>query len=257
VRLIAVIPARMGAQRLPGKPLADIGGRPMVVRVAEAAAKARGVDKVVVATDDVRIASAVEEAGFLARLTSQECRNGTERVAEVARGLDADVFLNVQGDEPLLDPEAVSSLANLMTEGVAYGTLARPLQAGEAERPAVVKVVLDGRGRALYFSRAPVPFPRVPGEVQGLAHVGLYGFSRDFLQTFARLPETPLERAEGLEQLRALFHGHALHVRVGHWSSLAVDTPEDLEQVRALWSARQAAGLTGEQAPLGHERRTA
>ena len=251
MRLIAVIPARMNAQRLPGKPLADIGGRPMVVRVAEAVARARGVDRVVVATDHNRIASAVEDAGFAAVLTSDACRNGTERVAEAARSLDGEVFLDVQADEPLVDPAAISSLAMLMREGVGYGTLARPLREGEAERDSVVKVVLDGHGRALYFSRSLIPYPRTAGLVRPLAHLGLYGFSRDFLQTLAALPETELERAEGLEQLRALFHGHPLHVRIGDWSSPAVDTPEDLERVRALWAARQVGSDKG---PSGDRR---
>jgi 3-deoxy-manno-octulosonate cytidylyltransferase (CMP-KDO synthetase) len=254
VRLIVVIPARMAAQRLPGKPLADIGGRPMVVRVAEACGKARGIDRVVVATDHLRIAAAVEDAGFTARLTSENCKNGTERVAEAARSLEADAFINVQGDEPLVDPAAISSLAMLLREGVSYGTLARPLLESEADKPSVVKVVLDGHGRALYFSRSLVPFPRTQGLLRPLAHLGLYGFSRDFLQTFAALPETALEQAEGLEQLRALFHGHPLHVRVGDWVSPAVDTPEDLEHVRALWEARQDGSHKG---PPGHERRTA
>ena len=255
MRLIAIIPARMNAQRLPGKPLADIGGRPMIVRVAEAASRARGVDKVIVATDHHRIAAAVGDAGFAAVLTSDSCRNGTERVAEAARSLDGDAFLNVQGDEPLIDPAAISSLAMLLREGASYGTLARPLQPGEEQQESVVKVVLDAQGRALYFSRSLIPFPRSPESgrlVAPLAHLGLYGFSRDFLQTFAALPETGLEQAEGLEQLRALFHGYPLHVRVGDWTSVAVDTPADLEQVRALWLARHAAG----EAP-GPDRRTA
>lgn len=246
VRLSAIIPARIGAQRLLGKPLADICGKPMVVRVAEAAALAAGIDEVVVATDDEGIAKAVEKAGFRAEMTSRDCQNGTERVAQAARALDADAFLNVQGDEPLVEPSAISALAALMREGVEYGTLARPLLPGEEEKPSVVKVVLDLQSRGLYFSRSLIPFPRTPNKVRPLAHLGLYGFSRDFLQTFARLSPTALEEAEGLEQLRALAHGFPLHVRVGDWSSIAVDTPEDLEQVRALFAARN-----------DHDRRTA
>ena len=239
----------MDAQRLPGKPLADIGGRPMVVRVAEAASRARGVDKVVVATDHERIAAAVTDYGFEARITSESCRNGTERVAEAARSLDGEAFLNVQGDEPLVDPGAISSLAMLLREGVAYGTLARPMLPDEADLPSVVKVVLDAKGHALYFSRSLLPYPRAPGLVRPLAHLGLYGFSRDFLQTFAHLPETPLELAEGLEQLRALYYGHPLHVRVGDWTSTAVDTPEDLQRVRELWRARHQPPTTPSPGP--------
>jgi 3-deoxy-manno-octulosonate cytidylyltransferase (CMP-KDO synthetase) len=247
VRLIAIIPARIGAQRLPGKPLADICGRPMVVRVAEAARRAAGVDEVVVATDDERVAEAARGAGVRAELTSRDCQNGTERVAEAARAEKnpADAYLNIQGDEPLVEPGAIAALAALMREGVEYGTLARPLRDGEQDRPSVVKVVLDLQSRALYFSRSMIPFPRNAGRVRPLAHLGLYGFSRGFLQTFSRLSPTALEEAEGLEQLRALAHGHPLHVRVGDWTSQAVDTPEDLEQVRALFAAR-----------LDHERRT-
>ncbi len=214
----------------------------MVVRVAQAAARAAGIDGVVVATDDEKIAAAARSAGFRAEMTSRDCQNGTERVAEAARNLSADAFINVQGDEPLVEPSAIAALAELMRTGVAYGTLARPLHEGEASKPGVVKVVLDLQSRALYFSRSLIPFPRTPGKLAPLAHLGLYGFSRDFLQTFARLTPTALEEAEGLEQLRALAHGHALHVRVGDWNSVAVDTPEDLEQVRALFAARQAAG---------------
>jgi 3-deoxy-manno-octulosonate cytidylyltransferase (CMP-KDO synthetase) len=161
-------------------------------------------------------------------------------VAEAARSLPGDAFLNVQGDEPLVEPEALAALAALMREGVPYGTLARPLVPGEEHQDSVVKVVLDARGRALYFSRSLLPFPRTPGLVTPLAHLGLYGFSRGFLEVFSRLPETALEQAEGLEQLRALFHGHPLHVQVGPYTSVAVDTPEDLERVRKLFREREA-----------------
>jgi 3-deoxy-manno-octulosonate cytidylyltransferase (CMP-KDO synthetase) len=237
VRLAAIIPARYGAQRLPGKPLADLLGKPMVVRVAERAARASGVDEVAVATDDERIAAAVRSAGFRALMTRPECRNGTERIAEAARQLAADGYLNVQGDEPLVDPRAISAVAGLLREGAAYATVARPLQPGEETKDSVVKVVLSHDGRALYFSRSQIPFPRVQGLVKPLAHLGLYGYTSSFLQTFAALPETELERAESLEQLRALFHGFPIRVRVGDWQSVAVDTPEDLETVRRMIAA--------------------
>jgi 3-deoxy-manno-octulosonate cytidylyltransferase (CMP-KDO synthetase) len=168
-------------------------------------------------------------------MTDPACRNGTERVAQAARDLPADGYLNVQGDEPLVDADAIGKLAQLVRGGAGMATLARPLDAGEESLPQVVKVVLDGRGRALYFSRSLIPFPRAAGEVAPLAHLGLYGFSAAVLQKFARLPETALERAEGLEQLRALFHGISIEVGVGPWRSQAVDTPEDLERVRALF----------------------
>ena len=240
MRLAALIPARYGAQRLPGKPLADIGGVPMVVRVARLAKAAKGIDEVAVATDDDRIAAAVRADGFRAVMTSPACKNGTERIAQAARELPADGYLNVQGDEPLLDPKAIEALAALVREGHAMSTLARPLLPGEdVTAPALCKVVLGEEGQALYFSRAAIPFARTAGQVQPLIHIGLYGFSKQYLQQFANLPETALERAEGLEQLRALAHGHRIQVGLGFWNSIAVDTPEDLERVRAAVAANE------------------
>jgi 3-deoxy-manno-octulosonate cytidylyltransferase (CMP-KDO synthetase) len=239
VRLVALIPARYAAQRLPGKPLADIGGVPMVVRVAQRASQAQGIDQVAVATDDPRIAAAVEGAGFRAIMTDPHCRNGTERIAQAARDLKADGYLNVQGDEPLIDPRAIAQVAGLVRQGARMATLARPLQPGEESLAQVVKVVLDSGRRALYFSRSMIPYPRGAGELAPLAHVGLYGFAAETLQQFARLPETALERAEGLEQLRALFHGIPIDVGVGDFPSAAVDTAEDLERVRQLIAGDQ------------------
>jgi len=211
----------------------------MVVRVAQRASHARGVDEVAVATDDARIAQAVTAAGFRALMTDPACRNGTERIAQAARDLPADGYLNVQGDEPLIDPRAIEQVAALIRSGAEMATLARPLRPGEEQLPQVVKVVLDGQGRALYFSRSLIPHPRAPGEVAPLAHLGLYGFSADALQRFARLPETPLERAEGLEQLRALYHGIPIAVGVGDFQSVAVDTAEDLERVRRMFDEQR------------------
>jgi 3-deoxy-manno-octulosonate cytidylyltransferase (CMP-KDO synthetase) len=207
----------------------------MVVRVAQRASRAEGVDEVAVATDDERIARAVTQAGFRALMTDPGCRNGTERIAQAARDLPADGYLNVQGDEPLVAPGAITELARLVRNGAEMATLARPLEPGEENLSSLVKVVLDGRGRALYFSRSLIPYPRGPGEVPPLAHIGLYGFSAAALQKFARLPETNLERAEGLEQLRALWHGMPIDVGVVRFKSIAVDTPEDLEKVRKQW----------------------
>ncbi len=211
----------------------------MVVRVLERAAAAQGIDAVAAATDDERIAAAVAKAGFRALMTDPPCRNGTERIAQAARDLPADGYLDVQGDEPLVDPRALEELARLLRGGAEMATLARPLEEGEEQLAQIVKVVLDGRGRALYFSRSLIPYPRAEGEVAPLAHLGLYGFSAAALQRFARLPETALERAEGLEQLRALWHGIPIEVGVGRWRSAAVDTPEDLERVRALFAQEQ------------------
>lgn len=210
----------------------------MVVRVAQRAGRAQGIDEVAVATDDERIFRAVTQAGFRAVMTDPACRNGTERVAQAARDLPAGGYLNVQGDEPLVDPRAIAHLARLVRGGAEMATLARPLAPGEEDLPQVVKVVLDARSRALYFSRSLIPYPRTPGEVRPLAHLGLYGFSAETLQRLARLPETSLERAEGLEQLRALWNGIPIEVGVGEYGSVAVDTPDDLERVRRLYQSQ-------------------
>jgi len=207
----------------------------MVVRVCERAARASGLAAVAVATDDERIASAVRAAGFQALMTDPSCKNGTERAAQAARDLPADGYLNVQGDEPLVEPKAIEAVARLLEAGAQMATVARPLRPEEASLPQVVKVVRDAAGRALYFSRSLIPYPRTEGLVQPLAHLGLYGFSARTLQDFARTPETELERAEGLEQLRALYHGIPIQVAVGDFDSVAVDTPEDLTRVRELF----------------------
>lgn len=211
----------------------------MVVRVAQRASQAAGIDQVVVATDDARIAEAVTKAGFRAVMTDPGCRNGTERIAQAARDLHADGYLNVQGDEPLVEPRSIAEVARLLREGAEMATAARPLEPFEENLPQVVKVVLDAEGRALYFSRSLIPFPRARDEVKPLAHLGLYGFRAATLQRITGLPETALERAEGLEQLRALFHGVRIRVAVGDFRSVAVDTPEDLERVRRLFEQTQ------------------
>lgn len=241
VRTAAIIPARLGASRLPGKPLADIEGQPMIARVVERVLAARGLAEVVVATDSADVAAAAERAGARVVMTSADCPTGTDRVAQAARTLDADLILNIQGDEPLLPPECVEALHRTLLDSVGRGvelaTLARPLDEGEFERPSVVKVVLDETGCALYFSRASIPHPREAGLVQPLAHVGLYGYTRAALDRWASLSPTRLERAEGLEQLRPMGYGLRLAVGVGPWKTVAVDTPEDLERVRALTRA--------------------
>lgn len=232
---VVVIPAREQSERLPGKPLADIAGRPMIVHVLERASRARGVERVVVATDSERIAQVVVDAGGQAVLTSPDCPSGTDRCAVAARELGTpEVVVNVQGDEPLLDPGAIEGLLGAFDDpAVEMATLARPLAKEERDNPNVVKVVRDLRGDALYFSRAPIPHPRGEG-AQALAHVGIYGFRGAFLQRFASLPPTPLEQTEKLEQLRALEHGHRIRVLVTEYRSIGVDTPEDLQRVRRL-----------------------
>jgi 3-deoxy-manno-octulosonate cytidylyltransferase (CMP-KDO synthetase) len=234
-----VIPARHASTRLPGKALAEIAGEPMIAHVWRRARLARGVDRVLVATDDERIVSAVEKAGGVAVMTRADHPSGTDRIAEVCRTLQDEIVVNVQGDLPLLDPTYVeAAIAPLVAAGdgvpVDMATLATPLRPGEAERPQVVKVVRDRRGDALYFSRAPIPWPGATG----LRHIGLYAYRRTFLLELASLAPTPLEQSERLEQLRALENGYRIRVEVVAASDamIEVDTPEDLERARAAAS---------------------
>jgi 3-deoxy-manno-octulosonate cytidylyltransferase (CMP-KDO synthetase) len=238
-RIAVIIPARFGSQRLPGKPLADLAGRPLIAHVVDRARRARGVDVVAVATDDERIARAVEAAGGRAIVTG-EAQTGTDRVAQAARTLRpaADVVVNLQGDEPLMDPAAIETLVAAMAPGVEMGTLARPLAEGEMGRLQVVKVVTDLRGDALYFSRAPIPCRRAGGDSPlARAHVGIYAFTAAFLQEFAALPPGRLEQEESLEQLRALEHGHRIRVAETAYAGFGIDTPEDLERAREILAA--------------------
>jgi len=247
--VVVIIPARYASSRLPAKALADIGGTPMVVRVLERARAARGVDRVLVATDDVRIREAVERAGGEARMTASHHLSGTDRIAEVARDLDAEVVVNVQGDLPFLDPAyveaAVGALGRASGNGepAVLGTIATPLGEGEMRRPQVVKVVCDRDGRALYFSRSPIP----SDGARGLRHIGLYAYRRDFLLDLARMEPTPLELAERLEQLRVLENGHRIQVaqvEAGE-SMIEVDTREDLERVRRWVTERSGPRVGG------------
>ncbi len=229
-----VIPARMGAERLPGKPLLAETGKPLVVHTLEAARRSRRARRVLVATDDARIADAVRSAGGEAVMTSPSCRSGTDRVAEAALAHPGeDLVLNVQGDEPEIDPGHLDSLIEAMERdpSIPMGTLAAPLASeAEALEPSVVKVVVNGAGDALYFSRAAIPFRRDPaGPARPMRHVGVYAFRRGFLEEFAALPETPLERTEGLEQLRALEHGRRIRVVPVDRAPPGIDTREDYE----------------------------
>jgi 3-deoxy-manno-octulosonate cytidylyltransferase (CMP-KDO synthetase) len=243
-QVVAVIPARYDATRLPGKPLADIAGRPMIEHVYRRTASARGVDAVVVATDDQRIAAAVERFGGIAAMTDPAHRTGTDRIAEVAALLPCEIVLNVQGDEPLIEPESVEGvIAPLMADPMLeMSTVCVAIKnRSDYDDPNVVKVVRDQRGQALYFSRSPIPYLRLgPPASVGSAlsrtykHIGLYGYRRNFLLKLATLPQTPLERAESLEQLRALEHGYRIHTVETQHDSIGVDTPEDLERVRQL-----------------------
>ena len=233
LQTVAIIPSRYHSTRLPAKALADIAGKPMVEHVYRRAAAARGIDAVVVATDDERIVAAVETFGGIVRMTSAAHRTGQDRVAEVARELAASIIVNVQGDEPLLEPAMIEEAVAALTADpdAQMSTLRRRItDAAEYRNPNVVKVVVDAAQRALYFSRAPLPFAREPAAA--FSHVGLYAYRRDFLLELTSLAQTPLETAESLEQLRALEHGYRIRAVETHYDSIGVDTPEDLERVR-------------------------
>jgi 3-deoxy-manno-octulosonate cytidylyltransferase (CMP-KDO synthetase) len=247
----ALIPARYASTRLPGKPLADIGGVPMVVRVARRAERA-GAERVVVATDDERIRAAVEKHGVACRLTRGDHPTGTDRLAEAATQLDlADdaIVVNVQGDEPLLAPELIRAVAELLAAhpDAAIATACHAIDdPSEAFNPNVVKVVLDRAGYALYFSRATIPWARdafaisraaLPPNLPLYRHYGLYAYRAGFLRRFPSLPPAPVERFEALEQLRALWHGHRIVVLVAAGTPApGVDTEEDLARVRAIYA---------------------
>jgi len=232
-----IIPARYGASRFPGKPLAVLAGKPLIRHVAERASKARGVDLVVVATDDDRIAAVARSCGARAVMTGPAA-TGTDRVAQAVRQLAPrpEVVVNLQGDEPLIEPAALETLLGAMSDPrVKMATLARPLAEGELERPQVVKVVCAANGDALYFSRAAIPHRRAGGtSLMARAHVGIYAFREPFLQEFAALPQGRLEQEESLEQLRALEQGHRIRVVETQYGGFGVDTPEDLERARAM-----------------------
>ena len=236
-RVSVIIPARYGASRFPGKPLALLAGKPLIAHVVHRALGARGIDVVAVATDDERIAAAARSCGATAIMTGAAA-TGTDRVAQAARQLAPrpDVVVNLQGDEPLIEPAAIEDLLAAMRDpSVRMATLARPLGEGELERPHVVKVVCALNGDALYFSRAPIPHRRAGGASPlARAHVGVYAFREPFLQAFAALEPGRLEQEEALEQLRALEHGHAIRVVETSYRGFGVDTPEDLERARGI-----------------------
>lgn len=243
--VLVVIPARFGSTRFPGKALADLEGRPLIVRVAENAAGIVGADKVIVATDDGRIRDAVLAAGHECEMTGEH-PTGTDRIGEVASRHEADIILNLQGDEPLLDNRDVDRLIAAMQDdpGLEMATCAHPFADDASWRdPNNVKVVLDGQGQALYFSRAPIPgiFPGavVRAHRRALRHVGIYAFRRTALLRFLALDRTPLETTEGLEQLRALENGMRIKVLEIANAPVGVDTPVDLDLVRGLWRQQQ------------------
>ena len=239
-KVVIVIPARYGSTRLAGKPLISLAGKPMIQRVYERAKLAEKADRVIVATDDERVVKAVEEFGGEARMTRTDHRTGTERVAEVAAHVAGEVFVNVQGDEPLLDPAAVDTAVNALLEqpAAAISTVATPIKTpADIMDPNVVKTLLDFENYALYFSRAPIPWVRDGAskiQVRHLKHLGLYVFQRDALLEYPTLPQGELERVEQLEQLRWLENGWRIRVAEVEHDAVSVDVPEDVARVEKL-----------------------
>ncbi|MCC7440086.1 MAG: 3-deoxy-manno-octulosonate cytidylyltransferase [Bdellovibrionales bacterium] len=248
--IVAVIPARYASERLPAKPLSDLLGKPMVQHVYDRAKASVRVGRVIVATDDERIRQAVLRFGGECLMTDPALPSGTDRVAAVAREIPGEVFVNVQGDEPCLEPEVIDRAVACVTEGgFDIGTAATGLlNLEELRASSVVKVLLNREGAAMYFSRFPIPYSRQTpeeggaGEIVPLRHLGIYVYRRETLLRFASLPPTQLERAESLEQLRALEHGLRIGVARVESRSRGVDTPEDLDQVRKLLLRNQDRG---------------
>jgi 3-deoxy-manno-octulosonate cytidylyltransferase (CMP-KDO synthetase) len=237
--IVAAIPARYASSRLPGKPLLELAGRPMIEHVYRRAAAADGIDRVVVLTDDERILEAVRAFGGECEMTPSTCASGTDRIAHATRGWDAAALVNVQGDEPLIDPAAVAAVAGHLREHPddPMVTLASPATDDERDDPNAVKVVCDRRGYALYFSRSRIPYPREVDFAAVRKHVGIYGYQREALLRLATLERTPLETAESLEQLRALENGIAIRVLDVAGSEPGVDTSADLARAAAKLAA--------------------
>lgn len=241
MKVLGVIPARYSSTRLEGKPLASILGKPMIRYVYEAARKATSLSEVVVATDDERIAQSVRQFGGEAVMTAVDHASGTDRVAEVARERDAAVVVNIQGDEPLIQPRMIDECVEALhhSGGAGLSTVMKRISEEAFHNPGVVKVVCDARGRALYFSRSLIPYPRTrTGDFAVFEHIGLYAYTKECLLRLAALPPARLELIEGLEQLRALESGIAIQVVETQCGDLiSVDTAEDLERVRAIVAA--------------------
>jgi len=246
-RAVGIIPARWSSTRFPGKPLHVIAGKPLLRRVWERSSQAKNLDSVIIATDDMRIAEAAFNWGAEIALTSPKHRSGTDRIAEVARHAKQFAFVvNIQGDEPLIDPRLIDKLVRKLRSdrSIDVVTAAHPFEyPGEAFSPHQVKVVVDESGRALYFSRAAIPFPRNPSGIKYFRHQGIYGFRRGALLQFVQWKPTPLERAESLEQLRAMENGVKVHVLITAKGSPGIDTPADAKALeQKLARAKRRVG---------------
>ena len=239
MKVLCVIPARYASTRLPGKPLADICGKPMICRVYDRAKRAKRVEKTVVATDDERVKRAVEEDGGEAVMTRKDHNSGTDRLAEAVAGYpDMDLVINVQGDEPLIEPKVIDRLAAAFDddEDLMMATVkARMDDEEDMRNPNNVKVVTDKDGYALYFSRSLMPYPREDTDCPVYKHIGIYAYRRDFLLKYAKMPQTMLEKTESLEQLRALENGFRIKVIESDANFVGVDTAEDLSRVNEIY----------------------
>lgn len=244
MKAICVIPARYSSTRLPGKPLKDICGVPMICRVYERASRAKSVAEVIVATDDERILQAVEKNSGRAMMTRADHKTGTDRLAEVAENFsDVEVVVNVQGDEPLIEPSLIDELIAEFVEdkNLQMATVATELKdADEMNNPNNVKVVVDKNNDALYFSRSLIPYPRNTGKAKVFKHIGIYAYRRQFLIDYAKMEPTPLEQSESLEQLRALENGFKIRVIKSSCRFVGVDTEEDLKLVNEIYQKEQA-----------------
>lgn len=240
MRCMIVIPARMGSTRFPGKPLCDLMGKPMIQWVYEAALKAGVADRVVVAAPDPEIIYRCAAFGAEAMLTRADHPSGTDRIAEVAEKYPAEIYVNVQGDEPLIDPASIQVCAQPLLDhaDTQLGSVFSPCPEDELDNPAVVKVVTDLNGFALYFSRYAIPYPRNLPHHPVKKHVGIYAYRREAVVAFAKMKPTPLEQTESLEQLRFLENGYRMFMSEGAGSELAVDTPEQADEVRSILAAR-------------------
>ena len=237
MKILCVIPARYASTRLPGKPLADIVGKPMIQHVYERSAQATIPQQVVVATDDEKVFQAVQQFGGKVVMTSSEHQTGTDRLAEVAsKYAEVDVIINVQGDEPLIDPKVIDELAQefLNDTALQMASVMSIMDSEDYQNPNAVKVVTDLNNNALYFSRSLLPYPRVAGKANVYKHIGIYAYKKDFLLKFAKLEPTPLEQSESLEQLRALENGYKIKMIKTKSKFIGVDSIEDLQTVNAL-----------------------
>jgi 3-deoxy-manno-octulosonate cytidylyltransferase (CMP-KDO synthetase) len=239
MKVLGVIPARYQSSRLPGKPLMLIGGKPMIQRVYENARTALCLDELIVATDDQRIYDAVVAFGGKVEMTAVNHPTGTDRLAEVARRHEEEIIINIQGDEIMIQGTVIDAVTRPLLEDPALvmtTAKTRLTDPDQLQEPSVVKVVTDGQGYALYFSRYPIPFPRHPEQAEYWQHIGLYGYQRDFLLQYSQLPQSRLELAESLEQLRALTNGYRIKVAEVKFQAVGVDTPEDLERARVFFN---------------------